>query len=74
MKRRGPAAPPARKSASKRRTRNDYEFDYGGTTGEIDQNEYGGDQYGGGRYGRGPFEQSQRYGAGGFDSRTGPYG
>lgn len=67
-------AGPLRRNGPTRRKRSDYDFDYAGTTGELDQNEYAGDLYGGGRYGRGPFEQTQRYGARGFDSGTGAYG
>lgn len=80
MKRRARSPAPARRtgpikrSGPTRRARSDYDFDYAGTTGELDQNEYAGDLYGGGRYGRGPFEQTQRYGERGFESGTGAYG
>ena len=80
MKRRARSPTPARRAGpirskgSAQRTRGDYDFDYAGTTGELDQDEYAGDQYGGGRYGRGPFEQTQRYGERGFGSGTGAYG
>lgn len=67
-------AGPTRPAGPERQASRDYDFDYAGTTGELDQNEYGGDLHGGGRYGRGPFEQSQRYGENGFAARTGAYG
>ncbi len=52
----------------------DYDYDFAGYTGEIDQDEYGDDQHGGGAHGRGPYEQSQRFGASGFSTGEGPYG
>ncbi len=52
----------------------DYDYRYAGSVGEWDQDEFGGDMYGGGRYGAGPYEQSQRFGEGGFESHTGDFG
>jgi BON domain len=54
--------------------RGDYDDAYAGSTGELDQDEYGDDQQGGDSEGRGPFEQSQRFGGDGFSAGTGAFG
>jgi len=61
-------------SRKRRRRPPDYDYRYAGSAGEWHQDVYGGDRYGGGRYGSGPYEQSQRFGEGGFESHTGDFG
>ena len=61
-------------SRKRRRRPPDYDYRYAGSAGERDQDVYGGDRYGGGGYGSGPYEQSQRFGEGGFESHTGDFG